>query len=73
VEHGGFTYDSDSYADEMPFWTRVGDRPHLVIPYSLVTNDTKFLGGPLVTGRDWGTFLIDTVDGLLAESHCTRA
>lgn len=68
VEHGGFTYDSDSYADEMPFWTRVCDRPHLVIPYSLVTNDTKFLGGPLVTGRDWGTFLIDTVDGLLAEA-----
>ena len=68
VEHGGFTYDSDSYADEMPFWTQVCGRAHLVIPYSLVTNDTKFLGGPLVTGRDWGAFLIDTVDGLLAEA-----
>jgi peptidoglycan/xylan/chitin deacetylase (PgdA/CDA1 family) len=68
VEHGGFAYDSDSYGDEMPFWTRVCDRPHLVIPYSLVTNDTKFLSGPLVTGRDWGAFLIDTIDGLLAEA-----
>ena len=68
AEHGGFAYDSDSYGDEMPFWTRVCDRPHLVIPYSLVTNDTKFLSGPLVTGRDWGAFLIDTVDGLLAEA-----
>jgi peptidoglycan/xylan/chitin deacetylase (PgdA/CDA1 family) len=69
VEHGGFTYDSDSYADEMPFWTCVGSRAHLVIPYSWVTNDTKFLGGPLVTGRDWGASLIDAVDGLLAEAH----
>jgi peptidoglycan/xylan/chitin deacetylase (PgdA/CDA1 family) len=46
----------------------VCDRPHLVVPYSLVTNDTKFLSGPLVTGRDWGAFLIDTVDGLLDEA-----
>lgn len=68
VEHGGFTYDSDCYADEIPFWTQVGGRDHLVVPYSLVTNDTKFLGGSLVTGRDWGRFLIDTVDGLLAEA-----
>jgi allantoinase len=69
VEHGGYTYDSDCYGDEIPFWTRVGDRDHLVIPYSLVTNDTKFLGGPLVTGRDWGAFLIDSLEGLLAEAH----
>lgn len=68
VEHGGFSYDSDSYADEMPFWTRVGGRDHLVVPYSLVCNDAKFLGGPLVTGRDWGGFLVDTVEGLLAEA-----
>jgi peptidoglycan/xylan/chitin deacetylase (PgdA/CDA1 family) len=69
LDHGGFTYDSDSYADEMPFWVHVSGRDHLVIPYSLVTNDAKFMGGPLVTGRDWGAFLIDTVDGLLSESH----
>jgi peptidoglycan/xylan/chitin deacetylase (PgdA/CDA1 family) len=68
VEHGGFGYDSDSYADEIPFWVKVGERDHLVVPYSLVTNDTKFLGGPLVTGRDWGAFLIDTIEGLLAEA-----
>ena len=23
VEHGGFLYDSDSYADDLPYWTRV--------------------------------------------------
>ena len=23
VEHGGFVYDSDSYADDLPYWVRV--------------------------------------------------
>ncbi len=28
VEHGGFLYDSDSYADDLPYWTAVdGTRP----------------------------------------------
>src|SRR3546814_1208860 len=33
VEHGGFLYDSDSYDDELPCWTRVGETSHLVVPY----------------------------------------
>ena len=66
VEHGGFVYDCDAYNDELPYWVRVGERDHLVVPYSLVTNDAKFLGGALVTGRQWAEFLIDHLDGLLA-------
>lgn len=69
VEHGGFTYDSDAYNDELPYWVRVSGRPHLVVPYSLATNDAKLVGGPLVTGRAFGEFLIDTVDTLLAEEQ----
>jgi allantoinase len=50
VEHGGFLYDSDSYADDLPYWTEVaagaGDTqrsvPHLVVPYALDTNDMRF-------------------------------
>ncbi|NNK62005.1 MAG: polysaccharide deacetylase family protein, partial [Gemmatimonadetes bacterium] len=38
VEHGGFTYDSDAYNDELPYWVDVAGRAHLVVPYSLVTN-----------------------------------
>jgi peptidoglycan/xylan/chitin deacetylase (PgdA/CDA1 family) len=67
VEHGGFGYDSDAYNDELPYWVRVGDRAHLVIPYSLVTNDAKLVGGPLVTGRAFADFLIDAFEELLAE------
>jgi peptidoglycan/xylan/chitin deacetylase (PgdA/CDA1 family) len=68
VEHGGFTYDSDAYNDELPYWVRVGDRPHLVVPYSLVTNDAKLVGGPLVTGRAFGEFLIDAFEVLVSEA-----
>jgi allantoinase len=48
VEHGGFLYDSDSYADDLPYWTQVavdgGTRtvPHLVVPYTLDCNDMRF-------------------------------
>jgi len=69
VEHGGFTYDSDAYNDELPYWVWVADRPHLVVPYSLVTNDAKLVGGPLVTGRAFGEFLIDAFEVLLSESE----
>jgi len=69
VEHGGFTYDSDAYNDELPYWVRVEGRAHLVVPYSLTTNDAKLVGGPLVTGRQFGDVLIDTADELLAEER----
>ncbi|GGA55252.1 polysaccharide deacetylase family protein [Pelagibacterium lentulum] len=65
VEHGGFAFDSDAYNDELPYWTLVSDAPHLVVPYSLVTNDAKFLQGGWVTGAEYGTFLIETLTGLL--------
>jgi allantoinase len=50
VEHGGIVYDSDSYADDLPYWTRVAIRAggverrvsHLVVPYALDTNDMRF-------------------------------
>jgi putative urate catabolism protein len=54
VEHGGFLYDADSYADDLPYWTEVavgeGDGgagaqrrlAHLVVPYTLDTNDMRF-------------------------------
>jgi allantoinase len=50
VEHGGFVYDSDSYADDLPYWTDVAvgeganqrTTPHLIVPYALDTNDMRF-------------------------------
>lgn len=45
VEEGGFVYDSDSYNDDLPYWTRILDRPHLVVPYGLVVNDARYIVG----------------------------
>ena len=45
VEEGGFVYDSDSYNDDLPYWTRILDRPHLVVPYGLVVNDARYVVG----------------------------
>jgi allantoinase len=50
VEHGGLLYDSDSYADDLPYWTEVAIGagstqrlvPHLVVPYALDSNDMRF-------------------------------
>jgi peptidoglycan/xylan/chitin deacetylase (PgdA/CDA1 family) len=43
VEEGGFVYDSDCYNDDLPYWTVVLGRPHLVVPYGLVVNDARYV------------------------------
>ena len=42
VEEGGFTYDSDAYNDDLPYYVDVKGKRHLVIPYSMTYNDAKF-------------------------------
>ena len=72
VEHGGYSYDSDAYNDEVPYWTDVAGKAHLVIPYSLVTNDAKLLGsGGLETADDYAQVLIDSFEVLWAEGQTT--
>src|SRR4029453_9177334 len=70
VEEGGFLYDSDSYADDLPYWELVGGKPHLVIPYTLDANDMKFgtLRG-FSTGEDFFAYLRDAFDTLRAEGR----
>ena len=68
VEDGGFLYDSDSYADELPYWTAVDGHDHLVIPYTLDANDFKFLlVNGFVTAREFAEYLVDTLDQLRRE------
>jgi peptidoglycan/xylan/chitin deacetylase (PgdA/CDA1 family) len=42
IEEGGFIYDSDSYADDLPYFVNCSGTKWLVIPYSMETNDSKF-------------------------------
>jgi allantoinase len=41
-EEGGFLYSSDAYDDDLPYWL-AGAPAHLVIPYTLVNNDARYL------------------------------
>ena len=69
VEEGGFLYDSDAYNDELPYWVEVGGRRHLVVPYSLVNNDAKFMRGALATSDQFFAFLRDAFDVLYREGR----
>lgn len=77
VEHGGFTYDSDYYGDDLPFWTNVTTSSgktvtHLVVPYALDTNDMRFATAQgFNTGEDFFQYLRDAFDVLYAEGNET--
>ncbi|URQ61612.1 allantoinase PuuE [Pantoea alhagi] len=75
VEQGGFSYDSDNYSDDLPFWTRVTCqdgtvKPHLIIPYSLETNDMRFATPQgFNTAGHFYTYLKDSFDVLYEEGE----
>lgn len=68
VEEGGFLYDADSYADDLPYWNYDYGKPHLVIPYTLDNNDMRFasLQG-FNSGDQFFAYLRDAFDVLYAE------
>lgn len=64
VNEGGFKYDSDSYADDLPYWTlEFGEqKPHLIIPYTLSENDMRFTSSSnFSNGVEFGQYLIQTL------------
>jgi len=68
VESGGFLYDRDSLADELPYWLRIADRPHLVIPYSYEANDNRFNeNSGFSTADHFFTYMRDAFDLLYRE------
>lgn len=65
VESGGFLYDSDAYNDELPYWTQVAGRQHLIIPYSFDNNDSRLQrGGDFGTGEEFFSYCRDAFDWL---------
>ncbi|MGA2306232.1 MAG: allantoinase PuuE [Acidimicrobiales bacterium] len=70
VEHGGFLYDADSYGDDLPYWTIVKGRNHLVVPYTMDTNDMRLVSpGGFATGAQWEAHCRDAFDVLWAEGE----
>ncbi|MFG0884849.1 allantoinase PuuE [Vibrio sp. CJQ_6] len=75
AEQDGLLYDSDYYGDDLPFWTQVPDnkhpgstRPHLIVPYTLDTNDMRF-SSPygFSHGEEFFQYLKENFDCLYAE------
>ena len=69
-EAGGFSYISDSYADDLPYWIKVKNKKHLIIPYTLDNNDMRFstLQG-FNTGEDFYNYLKNSFDTLYREAN----
>ena len=82
AEEGGFVYNSDCYADDLPYWDRSFDEPQLMIPYALDANDMRFATPQgFNSGQQFFDYLKDSFDVLYAEGgrmmsvglHCRLA
>ena len=72
VEEGGFLYDADDYNDDLPFWTEVNGKSHLVVPYTLDNNDMRFATPQgFNSGDHFYSYLRDAFDVLYAEGEHT--
>lgn len=70
VEEGGFLYDADSYADDLPYWNNDSGKLHLVIPYTLDNNDMRFATAQgFNSGDQFFTYLRDAFDVLYQEGE----
>ncbi len=68
AEEGGFIYDADSYADDLPYQDRRHGRPQLIVPYSLDANDMKFVAlNGFAEGEQFLRYLVETFEHLRAE------
>lgn len=69
LQEEGFLYHMDDYSADAPFWGQVegSDKPMVVVPYQLDTNDMKMWLAPSYLPRDWLDYAIDSFDTLYEE------
>lgn len=68
AEEGGFVYDADSYADDLPYYDRSNGRAQLIVPYTLDVNDMRFVAlNGFTEGEQFFNYLRDTFDTLYEE------
>jgi putative urate catabolism protein len=70
AEEGGFLYDADSYADDLPYYDSTWGRAQLIVPYTLDTNDMRFTAVQgFNAGEQFYSYLKDCFDVLYAEGE----
>jgi putative urate catabolism protein len=68
AEEGGFLYNADSYADDLPYWDYSHGKPQLMVPYTLDANDMRFATPQgFNSGQQFFDYLKDAFDLLYAE------
>jgi len=68
ADEGGFVYDADSYADDLPYWDRRYGKAQLMVPYTLDANDMKFVAlNGFADGESFYRYLRDCFDQLCDE------
>ncbi len=71
LQEAGFGYHMDDYSADSPFWDAVpgSERPMVILPYALDSNDMKMWVSPAYTPDMWLKYACDSFDVLLAEGH----
>ncbi|HEX3064943.1 MAG TPA: allantoinase PuuE, partial [Dongiaceae bacterium] len=70
AEEGGFVYDADSYADDLPYWVEIAGKHQLIVPYTLDANDMRFAAMQgFNSGDQFYAYLRDAFDTLYAEGE----
>ncbi|NIK40601.1 putative urate catabolism protein [Xanthomonas arboricola] len=68
AEEGGFVYDADSYADDVPYYDTRHGRAQLIVPYTLDANDMKFVAyNGFADGEPFFRYLRDGFEQLRSE------
>ncbi|WP_115584281.1 allantoinase PuuE [Xanthomonas dyei] len=68
AEEGGFVYDADSYADDVPYYDPRHGRAQLIVPYTLDANDMKFVAyNGFADGEPFFRYLRDSFEQLRSE------
>jgi OHCU decarboxylase len=71
---GAFDYISDTYDDDLPYWSDIAGTDQLIIPYTLDCNDMRFATPQgFNSGDQFYTYLCDTFDALYAEGVAGQA
>ena len=70
AETGQFAYVADSYADDLPYWLRVGRKDQLIVPYTMDCNDMRFaIQAGFTNGDQFERHLKDSFDYLYEEGE----
>lgn len=74
AQTGAFEYVSDTYDDDLPYWSDIAGTEQLIIPYTLDCNDMRFATPQgFNSGDQFYAYLRDTFDALYAEGQAGSA